>query len=286
MDTQHWLPERVQELWLHLRASELSPSGPSWLLTWGISFAIFILTYWVLGLALLPLNFLPDGTEGFAGRKCQKGKRMSWADIRKILRCVTWQQCLVYPAALYILSPIVARRCAFGPELPGLWEVAQSAAFFAICSEVWFFHAHWALHHPRIYPRVHKVHHEFTHPIALECIYFHPVESVIQLGVVASGPLLLGSHITLMWLWTFVSLVNVLVHHCGYEVPFDDAPVFGRCATAPSAPRRATGARHTDHHPSSDVPQAARCAPVLTELPSPRGPVLRPRSHRPAANRP
>ena len=54
--------------------------------------------------------------------------------------------------------------------------------------------------------------------------YFHPFESILQLGTVAAGPLMLGSHITLLYAWIVVALFNVSLHHCGHEVPADEVP--------------------------------------------------------------
>jgi len=152
---------------------------------------------------------------------------MDWKMIGKITRYVLLQQLTVYPAAGWLLSGLVRQRCSFAPELPSATETFLSLLFFGLCAEVYFFHVHWALHHPRLYPHVHKVHHEFTYPCALECIYFHPIESVLNFGVVASGPLLLGSHVTLFYLFIVIGVANVLIHHCGHEVPLDSPPFFG-----------------------------------------------------------
>ena len=153
--------------------------------------------------------------------KCQPGKYMDWTMVRKILKNVGAQQLTVYPFFLWLGADAVRARLSFAPELPSAKETLLSLVFFALCAEVYFYHCHRLLHHPLLYPHVHKVHHEFTYPIALECIYFHPVESVLNFGVVASGPLILGSHVTLLYLFTVIGVANVLIHHCGHEVPLD-----------------------------------------------------------------
>ena len=90
-------------------------------------------------------------------------------------------------------------------------------ALFAVCSEFWFFHVHWALHRPLIYPHVHKVHHEFTAPIAFECLYFHPIESLLQLGTLAAGPLIVGTHALTLYAWIAIALFVIMTHHCGHS---------------------------------------------------------------------
>lgn len=184
----------------------------------GIPYLIFVGTYWVVGGLFLLLELSPAARDAWKGIKCQPARTMPWDSIRNITRNVGLQQLTVYPLALWLLGPVVRQRCSFAPELPGVKETLFGLVVCAICAEVYFFHVHWALHHPKLYPHVHKVHHEFTAPIALECIYFHPIESVLNFGVISSGPLLLGSHVTLLYLFTAIGVFNVLVHHCGYEV--------------------------------------------------------------------
>ena len=31
-----------------------------------------------------------------------------------------------------------------------------------------------------------------------------------------------GSHVTLLWLWTVLSVWGILLHHCGFDAPLDD----------------------------------------------------------------
>jgi len=48
-------------------------------------------------------------------------------------------------------------------------------------------------------------------PCALECVYFHPLESVLNFGVVILGPGLLRSHVVMVWYWSAVATTAILV---------------------------------------------------------------------------
>jgi len=108
--------------------------------------------------------------------------------------------------------------------LPSWVEVAYTLPVLVLSAEVWFFYNHWLLHHPILYSYCHKVHHEYTSPIALECLYFHPVETVINMGVVGFGPVLCNSHIMVLYAWLVLALLAILLHHSGYELPADGSP--------------------------------------------------------------
>ena len=188
-----------------------------------VPLAITFTMYYGIGFLFLAIDH--SGLRWWRLRKCQPAAApIPWTHVRKIVRYVSLQLFTLYPLVIWIGTPLMRARLDFGPALPDTWTVVKSFAIFAFCTEAYFYHCHALLHHQSIYRYIHKVHHEYTAPIALECLYFHPIESVLQLGTVVAGPLLLGSHITLMYAWTVIALFNVLLHHCGHEVPCDEVP--------------------------------------------------------------
>lgn len=67
-----------------------------------------------------------------------------------------------------------------------------------------FYWSHRTLHHPKLYPYIHKLHHEYYNPISLSALYSHPIEYLIgSLGSTSLGMLLLADKIHcctfLMW---------------------------------------------------------------------------------------
>ncbi|XP_033954098.1 fatty acid hydroxylase domain-containing protein 2 [Pseudochaenichthys georgianus] len=114
-----------------------------------------------------------------------------------------------------------------GPELPAFhWALAE-LAFFSLLEEFMFYYSHRLFHHPSLYKRFHKQHHEWTAPIGVVCIYAHPLEHMISnMLPVALGPVLLGSHVTTTAMWYSLALISTTISHCGYHLPFLPSPEF------------------------------------------------------------
>ena len=82
-------------------------------------------------------------------------------------------------------------------------------------------------HHPLFYKHIHKKHHEWQSPIAVTAVYAHPLEHMISnLGSVASGPVLMQSHLCMVWLWYILTVLVTLADHSGYHLPFYRSPEF------------------------------------------------------------
>lgn len=68
---------------------------------------------------------------------------------------------------------------------------------------------------------MHKIHHEWTAPVGIACIYCHPLEHmVVNLLPVVAGPLLAGSHVTVAWVWLAMAITTTTITHSGYHFPF------------------------------------------------------------------
>ena len=66
------------------------------------------------------------------------------------------------------------------------------------------------LHHPKLYARFHKKHHEWTAPIGITSIYCTPLEMVISnLFPIALGPFLMQSHLFVTWIWWVLVIIKL-----------------------------------------------------------------------------
>lgn len=111
-----------------------------------------------------------------------------------------------------------------GPDMLALpSKQEQLSCFLAgmVWNEVTFYYGHRALHHPTLYGRLHKMHHEYTAPFAMAAIYCTPVEMVLAnlvpfLGIVS----IYRFHIFTVYCWVAGAILGTQAHHAGYRWPW------------------------------------------------------------------
>lgn len=90
-----------------------------------------------------------------------------------------------------------------------------------ILDDTYFYWTHRLMHHPMLFERVHRVHHESVDPTPFTAFSFHPLEAIV-LGIgglsILPAVLLLPWHpIAVIAAGTFSTLFNV-IGHLGYEI--------------------------------------------------------------------
>jgi sterol desaturase/sphingolipid hydroxylase (fatty acid hydroxylase superfamily) len=112
------------------------------------------------------------------------------------------------------------------PQLPSLITVVTHLACCLAVAELAFFYTHRLMHTSEwLWTHVHCVHHSWPAPIALCCIYAHPIEFMMgNIPVVMLGPLLMGSHLTVWVLWSVLAIADTCIAHSGWHLPLQHSP--------------------------------------------------------------
>ena len=99
------------------------------------------------------------------------------------------------------------------PRQYGLWYLGVSYGGVLILQDTYFYFTHRLLHHPKLFPWLHRGHHRSRYPTPWTSFAFDPPEAIVQslflIGVVMVIPL---HFITLIAVFTTMTIWAVLTH--------------------------------------------------------------------------
>jgi len=154
--------------------------------------------------------------------KILPGKYPDRSLVLDCLRQLSFNHFIIRPISLYFLYDLFIRvGMKVDAPLPPLHVALGEMLAFILIADTGFYWSHRLLHHGAIYKYVHKQHHQFKVSIGLAAEYAHPIEQIIsnQLPTIA-GPLLLGSHMAVLWLWLWLRVIETVDAHSGFDFPF------------------------------------------------------------------
>ncbi|KAJ5383225.1 sterol desaturase [Penicillium concentricum] len=104
------------------------------------------------------------------------------------------------------------------PIVPSLKIFIVDFVFGLLAREVSFYYVHRALHHPRIYVYIHKMHHKYITPVAFAAEYAHPVEHLLANVLPIAIPLYFkGAHFLSIMAFGLFELWEAAADHSGYD---------------------------------------------------------------------
>lgn len=84
--------------------------------------------------------------------------------------------------------------------------------------DFYFYIMHRIMHHPALFKYIHLVHHKSTNPSPWAAYAFHPLEAIIEQGIVIIFYFTLPIHITHLAIFFLFSIIYNVYGHLGYEL--------------------------------------------------------------------
>eukprot|EP00731_Ephydatia_muelleri_P030774 Em0022g288a len=155
-----------------------------------------------------------------------KNVPVSWVAYKAAIQLALLNLLVVSTFLQLCLYPVICwRGSPCGVELPSFTTLLWHLLIYLLVVEIGFYYSHRLMHHPHLYKRIHKTHHKWIAPVGITSVYAHPIEHiVVNLGPIVAGPLLLGSHLSVAWLWYALTITSTTINHSGYHLPFLPSP--------------------------------------------------------------
>lgn len=149
---------------------------------------------------------------------------IKWREtIKKTMKSLLITHLILVPVATGLEAYIGVPFKVSIEEWPSTGEIVTQIVFFMICEDFTFYWGHRTLHRKELYPKIHKIHHEYNNPIALCSEYAHPVEFIlVNMLPNAVGSKILGAkvHLATYIFWLIIRVFETLDGHSGYEFPW------------------------------------------------------------------
>lgn len=84
--------------------------------------------------------------------------------------------------------------------------------------DAYFYWAHRLMHHPRLFKIVHLTHHKSNNPSPWTAYAFHPLEALVESGIVTLAAFLLPMHRSAIIIYMVFQIAYNVYGHLGYEI--------------------------------------------------------------------
>ncbi len=97
------------------------------------------------------------------------------------------------------------------------WFLLSLGLMFVV-HDLYFYLIHRMMHHPWFYRHFHDVHHRSLNPTPWAAFSFHPLEALLESGVIYLFIFLIPLHVAALFIFQLLSLVMNVYGHLGYDL--------------------------------------------------------------------
>ena len=100
----------------------------------------------------------------------------------------------------------------------GIWYYWLTFPLMFLIHDTYFYWMHRLMHAPRLFKYVHLVHHKSTNPSPWTSYAFHPLEAIIEAGIIPLIAFTLPVHPSALVLFLLLQFIYNVYGHLGYEL--------------------------------------------------------------------
>ncbi|MEI6189127.1 MAG: sterol desaturase family protein [Chitinophagia bacterium] len=121
---------------------------------------------------------------------------------------------------LFIFNPDIRPYTTLYQNISDYGWVYYFAAFpiMFVMHDTYFYWTHRLMHHKRLFNVMHLVHHKSTNPSPWAAYAFHPLESVVEVGIFVVFLFTIPVHKTHVVLFFLLSIIYNIYGHLGWEL--------------------------------------------------------------------
>lgn len=190
------------------------------MLTFGTSFVLFS-TYWFINSFFMYLDL--TGKPSFLIKYKIDPRENIQVDRKRFMRCLKYvirNELITYSTPFIIYNLMSYCEVSALRVLPSIFEITRDVTVYIVAGEFIFYWAHRIEHHPLLYKHIHKMHHEWVIPISISSSYSHIIEHLIgNILSIFIGPLIMGSHISVVWIFFAIHQIQTSINHSNYHFP-------------------------------------------------------------------
>ncbi|MDV2860163.1 sterol desaturase family protein [Psychrobacter sp. CAM01] len=131
-------------------------------------------------------------------------------------------------AALLIVSwPLLKQTGVHNGALPAWYIIIAQLVFFVLLDDFLYYWMHRYMHQNKwLLRNIHSVHHRIHNTCSINGNYMHWAEYALTAALTLVGPIIIGAHIYVVWLWVILRQIEGADGHIGYDIPWNPAHLF------------------------------------------------------------
>ena len=100
----------------------------------------------------------------------------------------------------------------------GWWYLPVSLVIVALIHETYYYWVHRWMHHPKVFRKVHKVHHDSRIPTPWTAFSFHPWESLLEALILPLILIIVPVHVYVLGIYLVLMTISSVINHLDIEI--------------------------------------------------------------------